>query len=86
MSWMNLTHAVLPAVYVLYSAYRYGWDEKAVGLALAGFEKSSRNNTHDAAAAAVQPELSRTMQVQYGNQNTSTQVAGVSELMALSGR
>ena len=28
--------------------------------------------------AAVQPELSRTLQVQYGSQNTSTQVAGVS--------
>lgn len=37
----NLTHAVLPAVYVLYSAYRYGWDEKAVGLALAAFGLSS---------------------------------------------
>jgi DHA1 family tetracycline resistance protein-like MFS transporter len=37
----NLTHAVLPAVFVLYSAYRYGWDEKAVGLALAGVGISS---------------------------------------------
>ena len=37
----NLTHAVLPAVFVLYSAYRYGWDEKAVGLALAAFGMSS---------------------------------------------
>ena len=37
----NLTHAVLPAVFVLYAAYRYGWDEKAVGLALAGVGISS---------------------------------------------
>jgi DHA1 family tetracycline resistance protein-like MFS transporter len=37
----NLTHAVLPAVFVLYSAYRYGWDEKAVGLALAAVGISS---------------------------------------------
>src|SRR5512137_163186 len=37
----NLTHAVLPAVYVLYSAYRYGWDAKDVGLALAAFGLSS---------------------------------------------
>jgi DHA1 family tetracycline resistance protein-like MFS transporter len=25
-------HAVLPAVFVLYAGYRYGWDERAVGL------------------------------------------------------
>jgi DHA1 family tetracycline resistance protein-like MFS transporter len=37
----NLSHAVLPAVFVLYAAYRYGWDEKAVGLALAAVGISS---------------------------------------------
>ena len=37
----NLTHAVLPAVFVLYAAYRYGWDAKAVGLALAAVGMSS---------------------------------------------
>lgn len=37
----SLTHAVLPAVFVLYAAYRYGWDEKAVGLALAGVGTAS---------------------------------------------
>jgi DHA1 family tetracycline resistance protein-like MFS transporter len=37
----NLTHSVLPAVFVLYAAYRYGWDEKAVGLALAAVGCSS---------------------------------------------
>jgi DHA1 family tetracycline resistance protein-like MFS transporter len=31
----NLAHAVLPAVFVLYAGYRYGWGEKQVGLALA---------------------------------------------------
>jgi len=30
-----LSHAVLPSVFVLYAGYRYGWDEKAVGLSLA---------------------------------------------------
>jgi DHA1 family tetracycline resistance protein-like MFS transporter len=37
----NLAHAVLPAVYVLYAAYRYDWDEKAVGLGLAAVGASS---------------------------------------------
>jgi DHA1 family tetracycline resistance protein-like MFS transporter len=31
-----LAHAVLPIVSVLYLFYRYGWDERAVGLVLAG--------------------------------------------------
>jgi MFS transporter, DHA1 family, tetracycline resistance protein len=31
----NLAHAVLPSVSVLYLMYRYGWDERLVGLALA---------------------------------------------------
>ncbi len=31
----GLAHAVLPATMVLYAGYRYGWDERAVGLALA---------------------------------------------------
>jgi MFS transporter, DHA1 family, tetracycline resistance protein len=37
----NLTHCVLPAVFVLYTAYRYGWGEQAVGLALAAVGVSS---------------------------------------------
>src|SRR4029079_18359660 len=32
----NLANAVLPSVSVLYMFYRYGWDERAVGLTLAG--------------------------------------------------
>jgi DHA1 family tetracycline resistance protein-like MFS transporter len=32
----NLAHVVLPSVFVLYASHRYGWDERAVGLALAG--------------------------------------------------
>jgi DHA1 family tetracycline resistance protein-like MFS transporter len=32
----NLAHAVLPQVGVLYMLYRYGWDERTVGLTLAG--------------------------------------------------
>ena len=31
----NLAHAVLPAVFVLYAGYRFGWDARTVGLALA---------------------------------------------------
>ena len=30
-----LAHAALPAVFVLYAGYRYGWDERAVGFAMA---------------------------------------------------
>ena len=32
----NLAHAVLPSVSVLYMSYRYGWNERDVGLTLAG--------------------------------------------------
>jgi MFS transporter, DHA1 family, tetracycline resistance protein len=32
----NLAHASLPSIAVLYMSYRYGWDERAVGLTLAG--------------------------------------------------
>jgi len=31
----NLAHAALPATFVLYASYRYGWDERDVGLVLA---------------------------------------------------
>jgi DHA1 family tetracycline resistance protein-like MFS transporter len=31
----NLAHIVLPAVSVLYTSYRYGWDNKTMGLTLA---------------------------------------------------
>jgi DHA1 family tetracycline resistance protein-like MFS transporter len=32
----NLAHAVLPSIAVLYMLYRYGWDERTVGLTMAG--------------------------------------------------
>ena len=32
----NLAHAVLPSMGVLYMSYRYGWDERTVGLTMAG--------------------------------------------------
>ena len=32
----NLAHAALPATFVLYAGYRYGWDARDVGLVLAG--------------------------------------------------
>jgi MFS transporter, DHA1 family, tetracycline resistance protein len=31
----DLSHVVLPSVFVLYAGYRYGWDEQAIGLTLA---------------------------------------------------
>lgn len=31
----DLSHAVLPSVFVLYASYRYGWDERAIGVTLA---------------------------------------------------
>ena len=30
-----MAHVVLPTVFVLYAAYRYGWNEATVGLTLA---------------------------------------------------
>jgi len=37
----NLAHAVLPSVGVLYMLYRYGWDERTIGLTLAGVGAAS---------------------------------------------
>jgi MFS transporter, DHA1 family, tetracycline resistance protein len=37
----NLAHAVLPSVSVLYMSYRYGWNERDVGLTLAGVGAAS---------------------------------------------
>src|SRR5271163_392282 len=33
---MNLAHAVLPNISVLYMRYRFGWDTRAIGMLLAG--------------------------------------------------
>lgn len=32
----HLAHIALPSVFVLYGSYRYGWDERTIGLTLAG--------------------------------------------------
>ncbi|PYM25305.1 MAG: tetracycline resistance MFS efflux pump [Candidatus Rokuibacteriota bacterium] len=32
----HVAHAALPSTFVLYATYRYGWNQRAVGLALAG--------------------------------------------------
>jgi DHA1 family tetracycline resistance protein-like MFS transporter len=37
----NLAHAVLPAVFVLYAGYRFGWNARTVGLALSVVGASS---------------------------------------------
>ena len=36
-AFFYLAHQVLPSVFVLYAGYRYGWDERTVGLNLAVF-------------------------------------------------
>ncbi|HKM87815.1 MAG TPA: TCR/Tet family MFS transporter [Xanthobacteraceae bacterium] len=40
LGWVNflgsLAHAVLPSIAVLYMLYRYGWDQRTVGLTMAG--------------------------------------------------
>ena len=36
-----LAHVIFPTVYVLYAGYRFGWDERAVGLTLAAFGLAS---------------------------------------------
>jgi len=45
LAWINflcdLAHAVLPSVAVLYMLYRYGWDERTIGLTLAGVGAAS---------------------------------------------
>jgi DHA1 family tetracycline resistance protein-like MFS transporter len=33
----TLAHNVLPSVFVLYTAYRYSWDERTIGLTMGGF-------------------------------------------------
>jgi DHA1 family tetracycline resistance protein-like MFS transporter len=33
---VHLAHIALPSVFVLYGTYRYGWDERAIGLTLGG--------------------------------------------------
>ena len=37
----SVAHAALPTTFVLYAGYRYGWDARAIGLALAGVGASS---------------------------------------------
>jgi DHA1 family tetracycline resistance protein-like MFS transporter len=37
----HLAHSALPSTFALYAGYRYGWDERAVGLTLAGIGVSS---------------------------------------------
>ncbi len=32
---IDLAHVVLPSIWVLYAGYRYGWDERTIGLSLA---------------------------------------------------
>ena len=46
----HLAHVVLPAVTVLYTSYRYGWDNKTMGLTLAavGIASGSCRRSHQA--------------------------------------
>ena len=38
---VNLSHVVFPTVFVLFAGYRFGWDERAVGLTMALFGLAS---------------------------------------------
>lgn len=57
----QLAHVVLPAVFVLYGAYRYGWDEATVGLVLAAVGICS---------AIVQAGLMRRIVARFGEART----------------
>ncbi|MBI3514404.1 MAG: TCR/Tet family MFS transporter, partial [Proteobacteria bacterium] len=57
----NLAHVVLPAVFVLYAGHRYDWDERAVGLTLAGVGVCS---------AVVQGGLVRPLVARFGERRT----------------
>jgi DHA1 family tetracycline resistance protein-like MFS transporter len=53
----NLAHVVLPSTFVLYAGYRYGWNERDIGLTLAGVGVCS---------ALVQGGLVRPFVARYG--------------------
>jgi len=53
----NLAHIVLSSTFVLYAGFRYGWDERAIGLTLAGVGVCS---------ALVQGGLVRVFVARYG--------------------
>ena len=57
----TLAHAVLPSVFVLYAGFRYGWQERAVGLSLALIGVSS---------AVVQGALVGPLVARLGEQRT----------------
>ncbi len=61
-SWLvNLAHEVLPSCFVLYTSYRYGWNESTVGLALGAIGITS---------GAVQGGLVRRVVARYGERRT----------------
>jgi DHA1 family tetracycline resistance protein-like MFS transporter len=62
----NLAHEVFPAVFVLYSGHRYGWDQVTIGLALAAV---------GVASAVVQGGVVRRVVPRFGEQ--PTMVAGL---------
>jgi MFS transporter, DHA1 family, tetracycline resistance protein len=57
----NLAHVVLPSTFVLYAIYRYGWDERMVGLTLAAV---------GACAVVVQGGLVRPVVARFGERAT----------------
>lgn len=56
-----IAHEVLPSVYVLYAGYRYGWDERTIGLSLAAVGLCS---------GLVQALLIRPIVARFGERNT----------------
>jgi len=56
-----LSHNAMPSVFVLYTTYRYGWDEKTVGFTLAGYGILS---------VIVQSSVVRRVVAKYGERRT----------------
>lgn len=56
-----IAHEALPSVYVLYAGYRYGWDERTIGLSLAAVGLCS---------GLVQALLIRPIVARFGERNT----------------
>lgn len=61
-NWLaNLAHEALPSTFVLYTSYRYGWNERTVGLALGAIGVCS---------GAVQGGLVRHVVARFGERST----------------
>src|SRR5262249_57240002 len=53
-----LAHQVLPSVFVLYTSFRYGWNERTIGLSLAGI-RGLKNILPDGFVQPIVPRFSQ---------------------------